>query len=142
MNRAAIVSVIFFSLFGCRRCAPTHPQIGIEIRNTNGFTVFSFGDCLGTVALPINKVAVYAGNDGPEGRPPICKLVVAGERYGQVVLDSWQYGSEPPGYKLLNCRPLEQNKRYDVHASGSGLGVRRFLVRQDGTAQPVMARCR
>jgi hypothetical protein len=104
--------------------------------------VFSFEDCRGAGSLPLDEISVYRDNDGPEGRPPICTLVVEAHRRGQSKLPSWDYGTAPAGYKLLRCQPLVPSQRYSINTIGSGVGARRFAVAQDGTARGTDAKCR
>ena len=125
----------------CDRFAAVHPQIGIEVTHVDGRTTFSFGDCRGLTNLPINEIAVYAGNDGPEGRPPICLLRVSDNRYGQVALQSWRYGSQPSDYQLRQCEQNLKPGLYSVHVLGSGVGVRRFAIEAGGRARATTPRC-
>jgi hypothetical protein len=126
---------------GCQRVLPVHPGFGIELtRGGDGQYVASFWNCLNDAELPLNEVAIYRAGDGPKGLPAICKL--RSTKYGQLELKRWEYGSAPPGYKLISCTPLEVGQEYDLHASGSGIGVRRFQLRQDGSVEDLEPACR
>jgi hypothetical protein len=131
-----------FLVTGCWRFGAVHPQIGIEIASAHGEVTFTFVNCLNRAELPINEVAVYANDDGPKGRPPVCKLQAHKDNYGRTMLSTWRYGAEPVGYSLGVCkRPLPVGQ-YSVHALGSGVGTRPFVVDSSGNIQATAARCR
>ncbi len=139
MRLAALVLLLGLGS-GCRRFGAVHPQIGIEISGNNTDVTFAFVNCLNRAKLPIDEIAVYANDDGPEGRPPICRLQAF--NYGRTELSSWRYGTQPSGYKLGVCkRPLLAGQ-YSVHALGSGIGTRPFVVDSSGNVKATAARCR
>ncbi len=128
-------------LSACGLFRPVHPQIGVELSSDDGRVTFRFSDCLGRAKLPINEVAIYANNDGPEGRPPLCRLQVLPRRYGQIALTSWRYGDDVEGYRPGACKTPLAAGNYSVHVLGSGVGVRRFVLDQGGRARPMGEKC-
>jgi hypothetical protein len=125
---------------GCKRILPMHPGFGIDLRrSSDGKYIASFWNCLNDAELPLNAVAVYKAGDGPKGLPAICEL--KSSKPGQLELKRWEYGTAPPGYKLISCQPLELGQAYDVEAGGSGVGVRRFQLHRDGSVEAVQPAC-
>lgn len=118
-----------------------HPGFGIELgRSSDGQYVASFWNCLNEAELPLNGVAVYKAGDGPKGLPAVCKL--QSSKPGQLTLKRWEYGTAPTGYKLSgSCAPLEHGQAYDLQATGSGVGVRRFQLRGDGSVEALDPAC-
>jgi hypothetical protein len=131
-----------FLISGCWRFGAVHPQIGIEVAGTSAEITFTFVNCLNRAKLPIDEVAVYADDDGPKGRPPVCRLQAFKEKYGRTALSAWRYGAEPNGYTLGVCKQPLPAGEYSVHALGSGVGTRPFVVDSSGKVQPTAAKCR
>jgi hypothetical protein len=116
------------------------PEIGIKLERVGDDYVISFTNCLNDEKLPVDEVGVYNAGDGPKGMPALCEL--ASSKYGQLVLGAWTYGTTPRGYRLVKCAPMAQGRTYDVHASGSGDGVRSFQIESDGNVKALEPACR
>ena len=140
MNRRWLYLMVVVACVGCKYFLPMHPKIGIEVQQDGwGGYVLTFTNCLNDAELPIDEVEVYNAGEGQKGGVPICQLV-SGEP-GRHPLKVWKYGKAPTGYELKKCAPLTPGKTYDAHASGSGIGVRRFALAKDGKVSAQGSKC-
>ena len=125
----------------CKRILPMHPGFGIEIREKGGRHMFSFSNCLNDAPLPLDEVAIYEAGDGPKGLPAVCRL--KSMNFGQRTLETWEYNTAPAGYYLAaTCGALKREQTYDVQATGSGVGIRRFQLRKDGSVETLEPACK
>ena len=142
MARQVLLCILAAScvLVSCKRILPMRPELGIKLESAGSDYVVSFTNCLNDQPLPIDEVGIYKNGDGPRGLPALCELVST--QYGQHVLNSWTYGTTPPGYRLGKCAAMSTGETYEIHASGSGDGVRRFQLQNGGEVKALEPVCR
>jgi hypothetical protein len=80
--------------------------------------------------LPIKSIVVRA-----PGRPePVCTLVRVDVDPKLAIVSSWRYRSQPMGYQLRGCAPLEPGRRYEIVTSASGTtSTASFELATDGS---------
>lgn len=141
LKRLGLGCFIGMASLSCKRILPMHPGFGIEIGESGGRYLFSFSNCLNDAPLPLDEVSIYEDGDGAKDLPAVCRLTSTS--FGQQTLKVWEYGTAPPGYKLATgCRGLERGRAYDAHAMGSGVGIRRFQLRKDGSVETLEPACK
>ena len=108
------------------------PEIRLRVSGTKAACTVELKTPLLAKGGPtVENLQVYRGAPPYPGKASECKLIASPD---PSPLAKWQIGTEPTGFRLERCAPLESGERYtvSVHAVG-GIGARPLVIREDGT---------
>jgi hypothetical protein len=124
-------------------CSP--PKPGVLVSRDGDQYIVSILNCGDPkwAGLPVRGLRVGKAPPGAVAAAQ-CVLHLSSEIVeGDFYLSRWRYGSQPKGYALEQCAPLEPGATYEVYVSASPTGpIGHFSVASNGDVTMIDGGCR
>jgi len=107
------------------------PKVSLRVSGNRVACIVEFKNPFFIKGLPVvQELEVYRGAPAERGKASECRVVASQD---PLPLAKWQTGTEPAGFRLERCAPLETSERYTVFVQAvAGSGSRPFAITADG----------